>query len=99
MICEVVDQGNGQTLFICGRKRLPKEAAQPCRFCGAASVRLCDFPTRKPVIRGGRQFLKAATCDAPLCEKCTTNVGGDSDLCPQHANEWAFGRPFAFKRK
>src|SRR5258706_7032823 len=59
-----------------------------CAYCGDFSSRLCDYPvTRKtgeatidrPIGR------KQGTCDTPLCDRCTTRIAGDGDLCREHA--------------
>lgn len=87
MHCENIDVPGVGRVIICGRNpSIDVRAA--CRVCGAPASKLCDFPTRRPVIHGGRQTLQKGTCDAPLCEKCTTDIGGDSDLCPVHAKAW-----------
>ena len=49
----------------------------PCSDCGEISTRLCDWK-----IAGG-------TCDAALCESCTSSPARDKDLCPDHAKIWA----------
>jgi len=49
---------------------------QRCK-CGRRSTKLCDWK-----VPGG-------TCDAPLCERCTTVPAPEKDLCPKHAAEWA----------
>lgn len=70
-----------------------------CAFCGRAATRLCDYylgseidqmHTAYPVyLSDGECF----TCDAPLCEKCGSEVGMTTvwggpqaiDYCPHHA--------------
>lgn len=46
---------------------------EPCRFCGIVADKLCDAP-----VGNGK------TCDIALCEKCATNIGPETDLCPTH---------------
>ena len=93
-----VDTPHG-TAFICGRGRRSK----PCAYCGSASSRLCDFPVLRRVARG-RPGIRAdeslmpkvrGTCDEPLCDRCTSKIAGDGDLCRAHAPLWdaALGKP------
>ena len=42
--------------------------------CGRLRVALCDYP-----VGGGK------TCDRPICEKCRTHVGKDTDYCKTHS--------------
>ena len=44
--------------------------------CGRRATLLCDWkvPSRK-----------SGTCDAPICDRCTTSPAPDKDLCPAHA--------------
>ena len=87
MHCEVLDLPDGTRVTICGANRTLKMPA--CRFCGKPSVKLCDFPVRDSTGNHIKWYDKRRhTCDAPLCENCTTNAGGDSDLCPVHAKAW-----------
>ena len=46
--------------------------------CGKPSTRLCDW-----IIGRGR------TCDAPLCDSCTSSPAPSKDLCKRHAEQWA----------
>ncbi len=49
----------------------------PCIECQEISTRLCDWK------------LEGGTCDAPLCENCTSSPARGKDLCPEHAAVWA----------
>lgn len=51
----------------------------PCIECGEISTRLCDWKVGK----------SGATCDAALCDKCTSSPARGKDLCPEHAAVWA----------
>jgi hypothetical protein len=69
-MCETIDLGQGNFAIICGVRKPAK-----CQFCKARPhTRLCDF------------FLQAEgkTCDARMCDKCTTRGGQDLDHCPNH---------------
>lgn len=55
----------------CHRGRRPS-----CK-CGRVETRQCDFPLK------GRKAGK--TCDASLCDRCTTKMGPELDYCPAHA--------------
>jgi hypothetical protein len=83
MPCDPVKLPDGGMALVCSRGR----RSRPCRYCGRASSRLCDFP----VLRG----LHKGTCDTPICERCTTRIAGDGDLCRVHAPLWdaALGKP------
>lgn len=63
----------GNVGIVCGLKR-PK-----CK-CGRAATLECDWkvPTKK-----------SGTCDAPICERCTTRPAPNKDLCAKHAAEFA----------
>jgi hypothetical protein len=63
--------GKTFTAFICGRGR-----STPCMQCQRPSTKLCDFPVSK-----------GKTCDAPICDHCTTPVGPDLDYCPKHKDK------------
>jgi hypothetical protein len=78
MPCKVIKIGESVGV-ICGPKVRDNLV---CKFCGAMAVRICDFPMR---FAGG----KRRTCDAPICEAHQTKIGPESDLCPDHAREWA----------
>jgi hypothetical protein len=72
MRCEVVQTPLGVG-FICGPGR--SRAMPRCRWCSAASTRLCDF-------QGPRA---KRTCDAPMCDLHARRVGDELDHCPLHA--------------
>lgn len=60
--------------IICG----PKPRRRRCSACGElGATRECDWKV-------GRD----KTCDALLCERCTTQPRKDKDLCPAHAQAW-----------
>jgi len=88
MPCERVDAPH-VTAFICSRGR----RARPCAYCGSASSRLCDFPVLRTVGRNPQRVK--GTCDSPLCDRCTSKIAGDGDLCRAHAPLWdaALGKP------
>jgi hypothetical protein len=48
--------------------------------CGRRATLECDWkvPSRK-----------SGTCDAPICDRCTTVPAPEKDLCVKHAAEWA----------
>jgi hypothetical protein len=48
--------------------------------CGNRATLLCDWKDKRKL---------GATCDKPLCARCTTSPAPDKDLCPKHAAEWA----------
>lgn len=77
MTCRRVTLENGFSAIVCGRG----VTARRCR-CGGPEVFLCDWKVER---RGNN----AATCDAPVCERCTTKPEAGKDLCPTHAGAWA----------
>lgn len=56
----------------------PRRKRQRCA-CGRAATLLCDW--KVPANPGG-------TCNAPICEACTTVPAPDKDLCTAHAAAW-----------
>lgn len=82
MACERVNLPSGGSAIVCGTDRRPK-----CSVCGARSrVNLCDWKT--PGQRKG-------TCDAPICDACSTKPAPGKDLCPTHKaayEEWSARR-------
>ena len=76
MSCRTVDLpgGNGTVIV---RRRGRKPAS--CSYCSRPSSRLCDFPVKGK--RGG-------TCDVAMCERCSTRIAGERDLCRDHASLW-----------
>lgn len=94
MPCDPIVTRDGKvTGIVCsrGRRKAPK-----CRFCGKPARYECDgstnviehpgmpLPTRK-VMQKREVFAPDATCDAPICGACRTNVGPDTDYCPDCA--------------
>jgi hypothetical protein len=73
--CEKVDLGGGSMAIVCSRGR----RARSCSYCSSTSSRLCDYPVKEH---------KSGMCDRPLCERCTTRIAGDGDLCRAHAPLW-----------
>lgn len=76
MTCEPVQLPGGARAIVCGPRR-----RQTCQ-CGRRATLLCDW--KRPDKRSG-------TCDAGLCERCTTKPAPDKDLCSVHAStfqEW-----------
>ena len=76
MTCERVALPAGGYAIVCGTRRRKRCA------CGRPATLECDWkvPARK-----------SGTCDAPICERCTTSPAPDKDLCPKHAQafkEW-----------
>jgi hypothetical protein len=54
--------------------------------CGHRATLLCDWKV---------PGKKSGTCDAPLCDRCTTSPMEGKDLCPKHAEAfeaWRVGR-------
>ncbi|PAD67309.1 hypothetical protein CHH83_19680 [Bacillus sp. 7586-K] len=50
------------------------------------ATRLCDFVVDE--MWTSLDFKRhAVTCDMPLCEKCSTRLGKETDFCPKHAKE------------
>lgn len=78
MACEHVQVAGAGVAIVCGVKR------RKCK-CGRRATLECDWkvPTKK-----------SGTCDAPLCDRCTTHpeangrTNFDKDLCAKHAAEW-----------
>jgi hypothetical protein len=73
MTCEIDRRPDGVTLIICSRGG-GKRQRTTCK-CGAPATLACDWrlpPDRKK------------TCDAPICEKCTTKPAPGKDICPDH---------------
>jgi hypothetical protein len=69
MICTPYKSSSGVTAIVCGSGR-----RKPCQFCKTGVVtKLCDHPVRN------------GTCDAPMYDRCATNIGSEMDYCPPHA--------------
>lgn len=76
MGCDPITFPDGTAGFICSRSKHPGSRTK-CSACGTVgSPVLCDGSTPTP----------GKTCDAPLCRKCASNMGGDWDLCPWCVN-------------
>lgn len=74
MVCTRVPMPGGGFAIVCG----PKPRLKRCG-CGSGQKAglLCDWRTGE-----------GQTCDAPICEGCTTSPAPDKDLCPTHAADW-----------
>lgn len=78
MICTSVKVPGGVAI-VCSSRRGKK-----CP-CGRRATLLCDWKVKTK---------RSGTCDAPLCERCTTHprahgvTNFDKDLCAAHAAEW-----------
>lgn len=73
MTCERVQIG-GHVGIVCGVR-----GARRCP-CGHLATLECDW--KVPGRRSG-------TCDAPLCERCTTRPAPGKDLCARHVEAFA----------
>lgn len=71
MACEQIALPGGGSAIVCGGRR-----SQRCR-CGRTATLLCDWK-----LAGDPH---GRTCDAPLCDRCTTSPAPEKDLCPKHA--------------
>lgn len=72
-----------------GRAR-NKKAPPPCVCCGWISERECDWVVNPSIVTHGKR-----TCDAPLCDHCTTSPAPEKDICPKHVGllkAWLAGR-------
>lgn len=67
--CVTVDLGNGARAIV----RMSGKRPAVCAFCKKKySTKLCD----------GR--VSGGSCDAPMCDDCTTPAGDDKDYCKFH---------------
>ena len=80
MTCSPFTLPNGQRGFVCTRIRRKHEPRCQCGL-NVASL-LCDWKLPRTPGKPRR------TCDAPLCDLCTTSPASGKDLCPSHAAEW-----------
>jgi|SRR5690554_1300528 len=76
----------------------PNVFADPCALCKKRkATRLCDYIVRydnSVIFFRDRQLFnkvnspgyKNETCDLPMCEDCSKNVGHQLDFCPHHYN-------------
>ena len=73
MPCTPFQLPDGSRGIVCGRGPV-----QRCK-CGRPATLLCDWKVPDK---------QTGTCDAPLCEACTTSPAPEKDLCAKHAREW-----------
>lgn len=71
-MCEVVRFPGGGSAIVCGGRHQP--TVGKCVHCRARGSRLCDH-----------KHSDGRTCDASLCEKCSTRGGRNVDYCRVHA--------------
>lgn len=76
MTCKRLTLPSGGHAIVCGS--LPKQ--EKCGCCRRATL-MCDWKVPNT-------FRKSQTCDAHLCDRCTTRPAPDKDLCPRHAREY-----------
>lgn len=74
MACHHITTPGGGTAIVCGPRQPKKRCA-----CGRTADLLCDWR-----VKGKR----SGTCDAPICDRCTTKPAVDKDLCKPHAASW-----------
>jgi hypothetical protein len=72
MTCEHVSLPGGGSAIVCSSRR-----RQRCK-CGRPATLLCDWKVPSK---------KSGTCDAPICDQCTTSPAAGKDVCPKHAPE------------
>lgn len=73
MVCQRVQLPGGVGAIVCtGRRR------KRCS-CGRPATLECDWKVKT---------RRSGTCDAPICERCTTRPAPGKDLCPKHAAEF-----------
>jgi hypothetical protein len=73
MVCRVVNVGGMRTI-VCGPRA-------PRRFCACGAVARFQCDWKVPGRRSG-------TCDAYVCDTCSTRPEPDKDLCATHAATW-----------
>ena len=74
----IVNLGNGVAAFVCGGR----QKKTLCRFCRTrSSTKLCDFPVAVGDVGHKR------TCDAPMCDQCSTSISYEVDYCPNHKSK------------
>lgn len=80
MPCKVVQLPGGAHAIV----KMAKDRPRKCSVCrrSIADYKLCDFP----VSQSGNK-----TCDAVLCDQCSSHRGDDVDYCPTHA-AWVDGK-------
>lgn len=74
MTCDHVILPNGTRAIVCHSGR-PRRCG-----CGRRAILTCDWKVAD---------RKSGTCDAPLCDRCTTSPAPEKDLCPDHATAFA----------
>lgn len=86
MKCSIVTADNGARAIVCGSRRYQ---AKRCK-CGRLAEKLCDWIIQRPLpsLAGAIAVSSLTTCDAPLCEECTTSPSDGKDLCAEHAKRW-----------
>lgn len=65
------------------------DAAFQCQTCLVPSAFLCDWPVTAASGKKG-------TCDAPLCNAHSGQVGPNKNYCPAHLQESQQGQPGLF---
>lgn len=73
-----IPTGDGQKAFATVCARGSGIRRKRCIGCGALCDRLCDVPSP-----GQLPGLSAETCSAPVCTRCSVQLGED-DVCPRH---------------
>jgi hypothetical protein len=80
MTCERVVLPGGQAAIVCSSGRRNRCA------CGRPETLLCDWKVAE---------RRSGTCDASICDRCSTSPVPGKDLCPAHAEalaEWKTAR-------
>lgn len=73
-MCQTVATPHG-TAIVCGVRMSRRRCA-----CGRDAQRLCDWKVTAKA---------SGTCDAAVCNACTTSPAPDKDLCRKHAAAYA----------
>lgn len=86
MPCHHVKVPDGSGGFVGAIVCTSRPRRRTCSACGAprSASRQCDWKTAK----GPAGAEHAVTCDAWLCDRCTTQPAKDKDLCPEHARAY-----------
>jgi hypothetical protein len=81
--CTPIKLRDGGSAIVCTRGR---QKAPRCVKCGKPATRLCDWILERPraSLAGAIAVSKLKTCDANLCDECTTQPSPERDLCPKH---------------
>jgi len=64
------------TFIVCKRGDR-RHRPQPCAFCGATAVALCDY-----IVTSERRL-----CSRSLCRKHVAETCGEADYCEEHTTE------------